>query len=270
MLLRWMAGLLPQPFVARLNDIQTRHTRTGSLLRTLGERVATGEGTIRRGPAAGLRIDASGRMPGYVLGTADYEEQLWLAEHLKPGETFYDIGANIGFFTLLAARLVGPKGAVVAFEPLPANVDQLRKTIALNDLSNVTVVASAMSSTESVGQFAPGRDARDAGRLVAQPADGTIEVRVTTVDAAAEQRSLRPPSVIKVDVEGEEVETLRGALETIARHRPVLLVEVHWLGRLFLDFVEEALAPLGYRASTLGGEQLPADPDRFHAVLTAS
>lgn len=271
MVLRRLAALLPQPFMRRLNEAQQDREWLARILRPLGDHVAAGEGTIHRGPAAGLRIDASGRMPGYVLGTADYEEQRWLATHLDCRDTFYDVGANIGFFTLLAARLVGPEGHVVAFEPLAANVEQLRKNVALNRFANVTVVAAAISASESVGLFSLGRSGRDEGKLVKTDARGdSVRVPVTTIDAAVTSNLLRPPTVMKIDVEGEEIDALRGARDTIIRHRPTLLVEVHWLARRFLDFVDETLIPLGYEAETLSGDRLPAEPARFHAVLTAS
>jgi FkbM family methyltransferase len=250
-----------------MNDAQMGHPRLASVLRSLGGRVARGEGTVRRGPAAGLRIDATGRMPGYVLGTADYEEQLWVAEHLGRSDTFYDIGANIGFFTLLAAKLVGPEGTVIAFEPLPSNVEQLQKNVALNNYTNVAVVAAAVSAEETVGQFSL-TDARDAGRLVEENSDeSNVRVPVTTVDATWRDGRLHPPSMIKIDVEGEEINVLRGCRETLISHRPVLLVEVHWLGKRFLDFCELTLGPLGYEIETTSGDPVPSEPARYHAVL---
>lgn len=271
MVLRQVAALLPQPFMERLNEAQNDHELLGRILRTLGDRVAAGEGTIRRGPGAGLRIDATGRMPGYVLGTADYEEQLWLAAHLNRGDTFYDVGANIGFLTLIAAKVVGPEGHAVAFEPLPANVEQLRKNVALNSFANVTVVAAAISDTESSGQFSLGRVARDAGKLLeTDSSEAGIEVPVTTIDAVVTNTPLPAPTVMKIDVEGKEIEALAGALDTIARHRPTVLVEVHWLGSRFRDFADETLIPLGYRAETISGDRLPTEPARFHVVFTAS
>ena len=251
--------------------MQHRHLWLGRVLRRLGDRIATGEGTIKQGPAAGLRIDATGRMPGYVVGTADYAEQVWLAENLKAGQTFYDIGANIGFFTLLGARLVGERGAVVAFEPLPENISQLERNVALNGLTTVMVVPAAVADSETneaTFWLGADADARDTGRLAGErPEGGTIRVPVTTLDSALVGYALPHPSMVKIDVEGEEVAVLRGGLETIRTCRPLLLVEVHWIGRAFTDFVATELAPLGYRAETISGEPLPSGSSRFHAAL---
>jgi FkbM family methyltransferase len=220
----------------------------------------------------GLRIDATGRMAGYVLGTADYDEQTWFAEHVASGSTFYDIGANVGFFTLVAAKIVGAEGVVVAFEPLPANVGQLEKNVALNALSNVTVIPKAVGAIEGVAGLVLGDDARDNSRLSDGQTDGEdeIEVPVTTVDAAVREHDLRMPDVMKIDVEGAEIDVLRGALETIRRSRPLIVVEVHGIGSEFADFADQELSSLGYRAETMStGDALPRDDSRFHAVLAA-
>jgi FkbM family methyltransferase len=269
--LRTCGSIVPQPVIAWLyKDVQSRSDWIGRLVRTAAREIATGEGTIRRGPATGLRIDATGRMAGYVLGTADYDEQTWFAEHVASGSTFYDIGANVGFFTLVAAKIVGAEGVVVAFEPLPANVRQLEKNVALNALNNVTVIPTAVGSIEGLAGLVLGDDARDNSRLSDGQTGGEdeIEVPVTTVDAAVREHDLRMPDVIKIDVEGAEIDVLRGALETIRRSRPLIVVEVHGIGSEFADFADQELSSLGYRGETMStGEALPRDGSRFHAVL---
>lgn len=152
---RRIAALLPQPLIARLNRTQFEHPRLGPLLRFVASHVASGEGTIASGPAAGLRIDATGRNAGYVLGTSDFDEQRWLAAHLKPGDIFWDVGANIGFFTLLAARLVGDGGEVVAFEPMPEDVHQLRRNVELNGFQTVAAVEEKAVGAQSGKQTSP-------------------------------------------------------------------------------------------------------------------
>jgi len=269
--LRTGGAILPQPILAWLyRDVQSRPDWIGRLVQTAGREIATGEGTIRRGPATGLRIDATGRMAGYVLGTADYDEQQWFADHVASGSTFYDIGANVGFFTLVAAKIVGADGFVVAFEPLPANVRQLEKNVTLNALTNVTVIPKAVGSIEGLAGFAVGDDGRDNSRLSEGPAEGAgeIEVPVTTVDAAVREHDLRMPDVLKIDVEGSEIEVLRGALQTIRRSRPLIVAEVHGIGPEFADFVDRELSSFGYCAETIStGEALSTDDSRFHAVL---
>ena len=242
----------------------------GLVLRPVASAIASGEGTIANGPAAGLRIDASGRLAGYVLGTSDYPEQEWLVETLKPGDVFCDAGAAIGFFTLLGARLVGPEGRVVSFEPLAESAAQLRKNVGLNQFAHVEVVEAALADEPGTAALytEPGRWFRS--RLLPRGVTNahTVTVDVTTLDLAFARR--RPPDVIKIDVEGLELEVLKGALSLINAAKPTILAEVHWLGERFSNFVSDHLAPIGYRCTTLDGDPIPTRPERIHALLRPS
>jgi hypothetical protein len=88
----------------------------------------------------------------------------------------------------------------------------------------------------------------------------------------AGKRARRPPSVMKIDVEGAEIDVLRGAAATIRDrpHRPIMLVEVHGLGKSFFDYLDEAVLPLGYSATTIERHPLPTSPARCHVILTPS
>src|SRR5262249_6954745 len=90
---------------------------------------------------------------------------------------------------------------------------------------------------------------------------------VDTIQLDAFTASHRPPDLLLVDIEGSEIDALEGGLEMIAQHRPVIMVEVHWLGQAFIDFVQRALLPLGYTATTYQGGPLIAEKKRYHAIL---
>ena len=107
---------------------------------------------VRRGRMAGMRINLGGSFVRYLTGDAEPEVQQALAELVKPGQTVYDVGANIGFFTILCSRLVGPQGRVYAFEPIPQNLVTLRHNIALNGLTNVVIVDKALSALDRYGR----------------------------------------------------------------------------------------------------------------------
>ncbi len=242
----------------------------GRGLRAITASAATGEGVIKHGPARGLRIDATGTAFSFVLGTWDAEEQQLLVSHLRPGGVFYDVGANIGFLSLLAARLVGPAGRVAAFEPLPVNAAQLERNANLNGFTNVTLVEAAVSSEAGVAQFDPANErvqARLAENAVAA-SQGLVAVRAVTIDGWRTETDFPLPGLIKIDIEGAEIAALRGAHEVIEASRPVLLIEVHpTVGPAFADYFEGKLRPLGYQATSLTGGPMPLSSERFHVVL---
>lgn len=150
----------------------------------------------------------------------------------QSGATVLDIGANVGVYSMLCARWAGPGGRVFAFEPAPAALTLLREHLALNGLAErVEVVAQAVSDKAGEAVFYvhdfSGENSLNAGfaeRVGA--AAGTVRVPVTTVDEFCQTRNIAP-TLIKIDVEGYELQVLRGARETLKRHQPALLVEMH-------------------------------------------
>jgi FkbM family methyltransferase len=243
----------------------------GRGLRLISGSAAAGEGVIRHGPARGLRIDATGTLLSFVLGTCDPDEQELVVTHLRDGGVFYDLGANIGFFSLLAARLVGPTGHVIAFEPSPQNAAQLRRNIDLNGFTNITLVETAVSSEEGFAQLDTTTKERGQMRLTASDEAarvGLVPVRTVSIDGWRDETGFPPPAFMKIDVEGAEVAALRGAHVAIESGRPVLLVEIHkTVGPMFAEYFEQTLRPLGYRGTSLTGGPMPLSDERHHVVL---
>src|SRR6266436_706615 len=99
---------------------------------------------ILQGPCAGMRWIVGSSTHGCWLGSYEYEKRKLFEELVGPGDVVYDIGAHVGFYTLLASVLVGHTGRVVAFEPSPRNLAYLRRHLAMNRLNNVTVVEGAV------------------------------------------------------------------------------------------------------------------------------
>jgi FkbM family methyltransferase len=212
------------------------------------------EVTIPHGVAAGLRFDPGGANPGYGLGTNEPAVQQAIAAHLKPGGVFYDIGANVGFHTVIGARVAGPTGRVVAFEPIPSNAAALRHNVALNGFANVRVIEAAVSS-------APGRHAM---RLGAEPGwarltdvaslasnDVTIDVPLVTIDDLVARGEIEPPTMVKMDIEGAEIAALRGMARTLREARPVVVCELHDTAREFIPLMRD----LGYDLTPLESNQ---------------
>src|SRR5688572_24855883 len=96
-----LARLVPPRWVGRINRMQFALPWTAPLIRAASKSLRTGESVIRHGVGKGMRFDPSGGNAGYALGTSEPEEQALLAECLRPGDVFYDIGANVGFFAVL-------------------------------------------------------------------------------------------------------------------------------------------------------------------------
>ena len=263
--LQRIIGTLPSPFLKFGGRLYERSALFHSLIDPILDHYV-GEGVIQRGPGKGLRIDASGRKAGYLFGTSDQEEQRFLSDNLDTGNVFYEIGANIGFFALIGAKLVGRSGQVYTFEPSPQSINQLRKNITLNDFQNVEVQQTAVLDTDGSTTL---NLSTDSGKSSVGPVRSRIDsIQVPSVKLDTWVEDHTPPDVLKIDVEGAEIEVLKGAMRTIQQFRPLMLVEVHRIGSEFSQYVTQQLAPIGYVGSTLGGDPLPdSDGIRFHAVL---
>ena len=227
-------------------SLQRRFVRSGS------EWLRHADVTIRHGVGSGLRFNAGGANPGYALGTSEPLVQESLRQVLTEGAVFWDVGANVGFHTLIAARIVGPSGRVVAIEPLPANLAALRRNVALNQLANVTVIEGAASAKGGDVELQLGDEPTWARVAAAGPAHqaGSIRVRAFSLDDLQAAEALPHPDVVKIDVEGAECDVVAGMRGLIARRAPVIVCEMHGKNAEFA----ELLRPLGYELRVLEGD----------------
>lgn len=237
----------------------------GNLIHGLSHRLLPVErlvwAQVEAGPATGLWLELNPRTgQDYLRGRVESATQTALAQHLRPGSVFYDLGANIGLFTLLAARCVGPAGKVLSFEPDPAVAARLRRNIARNQFANVTVVESGVWSSSGNFEFVPATPAspdRGVGTFMAAgSATGSIPVRCVSLDDFIQ--SAPPADAIKCDVEGAELEVLRGAQTLLHTRRPWILCEMH--SETNDAAAREFLAPLGYSFSYVDASHLLARP----------
>jgi len=207
------------------------------------------DGVIAHGRGKGLRFNPGGANPGYVLGTTEPGVQQALVELLEPGMTFYDVGANMGFFSMIAWRRVGLDGRVVSFEPLPESARTLRHNVVLNDAQNVEVVEAAVAAQPGRAELAVTAESVQAHLAEIDtdaPTLGLVDVDVTTIDAElAAGRSA--PDVIKIDVEGAELAVLEGMRGAFHRHPPKVICELHGTNAEVCRYFEE----LGYRLDTV-------------------
>jgi FkbM family methyltransferase len=241
---------LLQAAFGRVAGFASRHLWIRETCERLTRPLRHGPRRILRGPARGLWIDLQGSRPAYLIGFAERDVADFIAANLRPGNVFYDLGANVGLFTLIAARLVGRDGHVYAFEPSPRTAAALRRNVELNEFENITVVEAAVSDREGTMAFdAVGEVAQDA-RLVPCGRHGTIEVRVMTIDSFIAEGARRP-TLVKVDVEGHENQTVRGMVGTLRSTRPIVVCEIHQARHENEHQVERMLREVGYRCSWL-------------------
>lgn len=204
---------------------------TGSVLRNfvnliLPEREL--DVSVLFGSAKGIKMSLHlKREKAYWLGIHELEVQRYFTEMIKPGFVIYDIGANIGFYSLLASKLAGPSGQCFAFEPVPRNIDRLKRNIELNQMHNVNIVPMAVSDSYRQGVFKPGVN-DSMGTLIydKQVQDGLISVPVTTIDRFVLEDGNPPPNFIKMDIEGEEGNAIIGMREVLKKFRPYIVCEL--------------------------------------------
>jgi FkbM family methyltransferase len=176
----------------------------------------------------------------FVDGSFEPNEFVFIANFLEPGMTFVDVGANDGAYTVFAAGRVGARGRVVAIEPSSREFQRLTANIELNQLRNVTAVQAAAgeaSGTTSLAIAEFGHEGQNTvGTMVVNPKVGTArleEVATRRLDDILVGAEFDRVDFVKIDVEGSEPRVLAGAQEVLARHRPVLQLELEpdWLAR---------------------------------------
>src|SRR5437867_1922845 len=124
-------------------------------LRVIPKRVVV---PILQGPLRGKRWITGSGIHRIWLGSYEVSKMALAAAWVHAGDTVFDIGANVGIYTLLFSERVGPRGRVVAFEPSARNVSYLKRHLALNGATNVSVVEADASATAGIARFEPGSD----------------------------------------------------------------------------------------------------------------
>jgi FkbM family methyltransferase len=205
---------------------------------------------ILQGRLRGYRWIASASTHGCWLGSYEMPKQAKFVATLKDGWVVYDVGANVGFYTLLASACVGPKGRVIAFEPLPENIALLKQHVRLNHCSNIEIHPCAISDQSGKLRFQCGKSC-ETGRISDQ---GDIEVAAVSLDEFIYTSGNPVPSVVKIDVEGAEVHALRGACRLIRQSPPVIFLATH--SHQLHSTCCELLLSAGYRLETPDGRKV--------------
>ena len=161
----------------------------------------------------------------------DYEPETFafFSEHLSPGDTVMDIGAHIGLFSVIAARLVGESGKVFSFEPTPFTRKVLSQMVRLNHCENiVSIRGEAVSDKRGKTTFFDTGDTISVmnSLIKNERSQGGFEVLTITVDEFVSEHHVRP-TCLKVDVEGAELALLKGALKTMKDIKPTMRFSLH-------------------------------------------
>jgi FkbM family methyltransferase len=233
---------------------------TGWLRRALNRAAPAGlvETRVASGDLAGavLLLDLQTEKD-YWLGTYEPQLQAAVRDWVQPGVVVYDVGANIGYVTLLLARAAGDGGRVFAFEALPGNLERLHLNLERNRVTGkVTIFAGAVVQTSGPVDFlvhasggmgkaagSPGRDERYTT---------TITVPGVSLDDFVYRQGNPVPQVIKMDIEGGEVQALPGMRRLLAEGRPLVLLELH--GPESAAAAWKAFSAAGYTLSRMQGD----------------
>jgi FkbM family methyltransferase len=183
------------------------------------------------GPLAGMRIVTSWHdYPAAILGYTERKLTNWLLQTARPGETWLDVGANCGYTSVALSKAVGPRGRVFAFEPAICTAACLERTGRANALDQLVVLPFALSEAcqPSLSRFAAER-----GMIDSQlPKDGSCETMAVFsvgLDAIWHGISGGDPILhgIKIDVQGMELDALRGMRDVLSCYRPKIVLEIH-------------------------------------------
>ena len=175
---------------------------------------------VLQGPLRGYWWITGSSNHGCWLGSYEYAKQRVFARILRAGDIVFDIGANVGFYTLLAAARVRPEGTVVAFEPLGQNTRFIHRHLRINHLDRVQVIEAAVGKRNGTVRFQP--HASSAMGRVSN--DGSIVVDQVALDDLCDEATIPDPTLMKIDVEGAELNVLEGASRMLKRAHPSILL----------------------------------------------
>jgi FkbM family methyltransferase len=207
------------------------HPRKWRVIELLAPKAAATWSRSRIVERRGLRFDLDLRylIPRdiYYLGEYERWESRYLRRLVKPGWVVADVGANIGYYSLLFGKLVGSSGCVHAFEPTESTYRSLIRNVTLNQTTNVRAYRLALSDRAGNTRLVRSDRNPALNRLARPDESGEEDVRVTTLDTFVAQHGIRRLDLIKIDIEGAEKDFLKGAESTLVRFCPTLMIELN-------------------------------------------
>lgn len=259
----WLLHIAPlRAGISRLRRVPLFRSMTNSMLAAVT--AVHGERTWQKTPIGWMKFEPAWEG---ILATGEPEPETSpvCAAHLRAESVFYDIGAHVGFYSLMAAPRVKQ---VFAFEPDPDNYSVIQEVIARNELSNIAAYPAAISDSNGQLTFERSNGLRMSGHIAGVGCDGAdsgerLAVPAFTLDEFCRAHPL--PTFIKIDVEGAEAAVLRGAARLLREQRPTLLIEVH--REEYLAEVESLLSD--YNLTRLHRPDLPPFPAHYLGLACA-
>lgn len=215
-----------------------------------------------------LDLEETGQREIYFFLSYERKESALIRLMLQPGDVFWDVGASIGYYTLMAAARVGESGRVIAFEPFPPALERIERNISLNPFKNIRVVRAASGSSAGTVRIYFDRDIPDGVATLAPTSSQTssIQCEQLSLDHFLNSSGERPPNILKADIEGAETSMLKGAsLILQSANPPILLLEME--EEQFARHntskreIHEILSPRGYIPFELKGRRWFRCPD---------
>ena len=225
--------------------------RAGVMVMQTGQVLGIGTVRIPFGVLRGKKWQFTSSIPSCALGIYEPHIAAVLRSRLRKGMVFFDIGANVGYYTLFASTLIGNSGRVFAFEPEPENMRMLIEHIKINERTNIVPVQKALSDVPGILRFDG-----TAHTMCKFSDDGNIEVECTTLDTFVQESGIIP-EILKIDIEGAEVRALHGADACLSEIQPEIILSVH---DGLLDRCLDILSEYNYNVEQLSPDDLYCVP----------
>ena len=240
----WIARRAPRSVKAAIHRVRFLDR---ALMGAYGSLIQDQVMTIGEGPMRGIKLAASQHTShAHINGTYEREVQDAIAGMLRPGDVCYDLGASIGYMTLLMARKAKQ---VYAFEPAPHAAAEMKRHLAANGFQNVIIVPSPVSNGVREVRFCLTDGAYGSAINATETRWPVLQLQTTTLDLFCKDHPV--PDFLKMDVEGEEGRVLEGASDVLSRRKTRICAEVH--NREAAESVLGTLKRFGYTVTLLDG-----------------